>query len=129
MNDKKLDNWQFYKAKNNHWRWRCVASNGEIIGASHEGYANKKNCLANAYRFGYRQQGSKKENVSCKTKHQLKIEQALKEIHQEDQCMEQKKRVRTNGFFEKPALYVWENLCLILKKSGIMFASVMRFAK
>jgi hypothetical protein len=32
------------------WRWRRVAPNGEIVGASTEGYKRKVDCLANAKR-------------------------------------------------------------------------------
>ncbi|EFA4859887.1 TPA: DUF1508 domain-containing protein [Escherichia coli] len=34
MNDK----WEFYIDSANEWRWRRVASNGRIVGASSQGY-------------------------------------------------------------------------------------------
>ena len=40
--------WEIYKDKADEWRWRRTASNGNIVGASTEGYANKKDCIANA---------------------------------------------------------------------------------
>ena len=33
---------EYYEDKKGEWRWRKKASNGEIIGASSEGYVNKK---------------------------------------------------------------------------------------
>ena len=49
MNDK----WQFYQDPSNKWRWRRVASNGAIVGASTQGYVNKSDCIENARRNGY----------------------------------------------------------------------------
>ena len=47
------DQWKFYKDKKGEYRWRRTASNGEIVGSSHEGYKNRKDCIANAERAGY----------------------------------------------------------------------------
>jgi uncharacterized protein YegP (UPF0339 family) len=47
------DKWEFYKDSQNEWRWRRVASNGRIVGASTEGYKNKQDCIDNARRNGY----------------------------------------------------------------------------
>lgn len=47
------DKWVFYRDKRNNWRWRRIARNGKIVGASHEGYQNKKDCVENAIRAGY----------------------------------------------------------------------------
>ncbi|WP_431026432.1 YegP family protein [Halomonas sp. H5] len=47
------DKWEFYKDTSGRWRWRRIASNGRIVGASTEGYANKADCEANARRNGY----------------------------------------------------------------------------
>lgn len=41
---------EFYKDKSGGFRWRRTASNGEIVGASSESYASKKDCEANANR-------------------------------------------------------------------------------
>ncbi len=49
MNDK----WEFYKDKADEWRWRRTASNGQIVGASTEGYVSKSDCEANARRNGW----------------------------------------------------------------------------
>ena len=56
------DNWKIYqdKAMNGdgastegyEWRWRITASNGEIVGASTEGYDAKADCFDNARRNG-----------------------------------------------------------------------------
>lgn len=34
------------------WRWRVTASNGRIIGASSQGYYNKKECIQNVKDLG-----------------------------------------------------------------------------
>ena len=47
------DVWQFYKDKQNEWRWRRIASNGRIVGASSQGYQNRLDCVANAEREGF----------------------------------------------------------------------------
>ncbi|MEN3323697.1 DUF1508 domain-containing protein [Mariniflexile soesokkakense] len=49
MNDK----WEFYLDGSKEWRWRRIASNGRIVGASSQGYFNKSDCIANAMRNGY----------------------------------------------------------------------------
>ena len=48
------DKWEFYTDKAGEYRWRRTASNGNIVGASTEGYTNKADCLANARRNGYK---------------------------------------------------------------------------
>lgn len=50
MNDK----WEFYKDAENQWRWRRTAPNGNFVGASTEGYANKADCEGNARRNGWK---------------------------------------------------------------------------
>jgi uncharacterized protein len=47
MPDYKLE---IYKDKRGDIRWRRTAENGEIVGASSEGYSSRKHCLANAER-------------------------------------------------------------------------------
>jgi outer membrane protein OmpA-like peptidoglycan-associated protein/uncharacterized protein YegP (UPF0339 family) len=49
MNDK----WEFYKDAENKWRWRRTAPNGNIVGATTEGYVNKADCEGNARRNGW----------------------------------------------------------------------------
>jgi uncharacterized protein YegP (UPF0339 family) len=49
MNDK----WEFYQDAKGEWRWRRIAPNGNIIGASSQGYANKSDCIGNAKRNGF----------------------------------------------------------------------------
>ena len=47
------DQWEIYKDNANEWRWRRTAStNGNIVGASSEGYKNKQDCINNACRHG-----------------------------------------------------------------------------
>jgi outer membrane protein OmpA-like peptidoglycan-associated protein/uncharacterized protein YegP (UPF0339 family) len=48
MNDK----WEFYKDAEDKWRWRRTAPNGNIVGASTEGYSNRVDCEGNARRNG-----------------------------------------------------------------------------
>lgn len=47
------DKWEFYTSDNGDHRWRRKASNGEIVGASSEGYSSKADCEANAQRNGH----------------------------------------------------------------------------
>lgn len=49
MNDK----FDIYQDSNGYWRWRRVAPNGRIVGASSEGYRNRSDCVSNARRNGY----------------------------------------------------------------------------
>jgi uncharacterized protein YegP (UPF0339 family) len=48
-----MDKWEFYKDQWSQHRWRRIASNGRIVGASTEGYINKSDCEANARRNGW----------------------------------------------------------------------------
>jgi uncharacterized protein YegP (UPF0339 family) len=48
------DKWEFYKDAKGENRWKRTAINGEQVGASHEGYKNKSDCIANAKREGYK---------------------------------------------------------------------------
>tara|TARA_R110000787_G_scaffold232448_1_gene339603 strand:- start:302 stop:502 length:201 start_codon:yes stop_codon:yes gene_type:complete len=50
------DKWEFYQdhnEKHHKWRWRRTASNGRIVGASTQGYAEKEECIENAERNGF----------------------------------------------------------------------------
>ena len=47
------DKWEFYKDNENKWRWRRTAPNGNIVGATTEGYVNKADCEGNARRNGW----------------------------------------------------------------------------
>jgi len=44
------DKLEFYMDEAKEHRWRLTAKNGEIVGASSEGYKNKKECWENALR-------------------------------------------------------------------------------
>lgn len=47
--------WEFYEDKKGEWRWRHTAAvNGNIIGASSEGYKAKADAVKNAERHGYK---------------------------------------------------------------------------
>jgi uncharacterized protein YegP (UPF0339 family) len=45
--------WEFYTDKAGKFRWRRIASNGNIIGASSQGYASAKDAKENARLNGY----------------------------------------------------------------------------
>ena len=49
-----MDKWEFYKDNADKWRWRRIAKNGDIVGASTQGYLNKSDCIDNAKRNGYK---------------------------------------------------------------------------
>ena len=46
----KKDKVELYKDKNDKWRWKRIAPNGEVVGASTQRYANKSYCKENASR-------------------------------------------------------------------------------
>lgn len=46
------DKWEIYTDAKSEYRWRRTAANGEIVGASSEGYERKFDCAANAERNG-----------------------------------------------------------------------------
>ena len=48
-----MDKWEFYQDARKEWRWRRIASNGRIVGASSEGYSTRAACVQNARRNGY----------------------------------------------------------------------------
>ena len=47
------DRWEFYQDAAGKWRWRRTARNGEIVGASTEGYSRRIDCEDNARRNGW----------------------------------------------------------------------------
>lgn len=51
--DEMTDKWEFFKDNEDKWRWRRTAPNGNIVGASSEGYSNKIDCEGNARRNGW----------------------------------------------------------------------------
>jgi uncharacterized protein YegP (UPF0339 family) len=44
------DSFDVYQDKKGEWRWRRKASNGQIVGASCEGYVSRADCEANMNR-------------------------------------------------------------------------------
>lgn len=48
-----MDKWEFYTDASGEHRWRRIAPNGRIVGASSQGYVNRADCVANAQRNGY----------------------------------------------------------------------------
>ncbi len=54
--DGRRDSWEFYedhRVSHHKWRWRRIAVNGRIVGASTQGYAEKEECIENAKRNGF----------------------------------------------------------------------------
>lgn len=47
------DTREIYQDNKGEWRWRRTAPNGQIVGASTEGYKNRADCVANARRHGF----------------------------------------------------------------------------
>lgn len=47
------DAWDFYLDGSARWRWSRKASNGEVVGASHQSYSRKADCEENAVRAGW----------------------------------------------------------------------------
>lgn len=47
------DKWEIYQDNQSQWRWRRSASNGNIVGASTQGYTEKLHCEENAAHYGY----------------------------------------------------------------------------
>lgn len=45
--------WNIYKDTDGVWRWRRIAPNGSIVGASTEDFPNRQYCVDNARRNGY----------------------------------------------------------------------------
>jgi uncharacterized protein YegP (UPF0339 family) len=46
-----------YTDKAGKWRWRVIAGNGEIVGASSQGFASRSIAFANAELLGLKLQG------------------------------------------------------------------------
>lgn len=44
---KRLPKIDVYQDSQQEWRWRIIAENNKIIGASSEGYSSKENCVKN----------------------------------------------------------------------------------
>ncbi|MEM8647452.1 MAG: DUF1508 domain-containing protein [Pseudomonadota bacterium] len=53
------DKWEIYQDKRGEYRWRRKASNGNIVGASCEGYVKRADAKKNAQRHGM--EGNPKE--------------------------------------------------------------------
>jgi uncharacterized protein YegP (UPF0339 family) len=47
------DRFEIYQDTRGEWRWRRVAANGRVVGASTESYRNRIDCVSNAKRNGY----------------------------------------------------------------------------
>ena len=49
--DKTSDRLELYIGIDKKWRWRRLAANNRIVGASSQGYSTRKDCLNNAVRM------------------------------------------------------------------------------
>lgn len=49
-----VDRWEFYIDNAGEWRWRHIAANGKIVGASSEGFKSRESCVYNARLNGYK---------------------------------------------------------------------------
>lgn len=76
MNDK----WEFYKDVGDQWRWRRTSPNGNIVGASTEGYANKNDCEGNARRNGWDEISESQEHGNNMAKKKLNDETNQEDI-------------------------------------------------
>ena len=46
-----VDKVSFYRDVKHEWRWKRISSaNGQVVGASHESYINRDDCIKNFYR-------------------------------------------------------------------------------
>lgn len=79
------DKWEFYTDKRGEYRWRRTASNGEIVGASCEGYTSKSYAISNAKRHGM---DGNPENLGSKDKW---------EIYQDKRGEYRWRRIASNG--------------------------------
>lgn len=96
MNDK----WEFYKDAEDKWRWRRTAPNGNIVGASTEGYANKADCEGNARRNGLSDDVLFQEGVDKMTQKDLNEEK--KEIKRKAYAL-----YKEHGFKDGNDFVVW----------------------
>jgi uncharacterized protein YegP (UPF0339 family) len=65
------DRWEFYLDKKGEFRWRRIAPNGNIVGASTEGYKLEEDCVANAIRNGMKEVTQEKTKRSTLPKPKL----------------------------------------------------------
>jgi uncharacterized protein YegP (UPF0339 family) len=57
------DVFKFYQDAEGEWRWHRIAPNGEIVGATTEGYKNLYEAEENAKRNGWEGDGDGKETT------------------------------------------------------------------
>jgi outer membrane protein OmpA-like peptidoglycan-associated protein/uncharacterized protein YegP (UPF0339 family) len=96
MNDK----WEFYNDAGTKWRWRRTAPNGNIVGASTEGYSNKSDCEANARRNGWTDTDGSDERSETMTQKEIKDEQ--KELRSKAFA-----QYKEQGFIDSADFFLW----------------------
>jgi outer membrane protein OmpA-like peptidoglycan-associated protein len=96
MNDK----WEFYNDASTKWRWRRTAPNGNIVGASTEGYSNKIDCEANARRNGWIDDNGAAAVTDTMTQKEIKDEQ--KELRNKAFAL-----YKEQGFIDGTDFFTW----------------------
>jgi outer membrane protein OmpA-like peptidoglycan-associated protein len=96
MNDK----WEFYEDAQDKWRWRRTAPNGNIIGASTEGYTNRADCEGNARRNGWTDDVLSQQGIDNMARKELNEEQ--KEIRSKAYAL-----YKEHGFKDGNDFVVW----------------------
>jgi outer membrane protein OmpA-like peptidoglycan-associated protein len=99
------DKWEFYKDAEHKWRWRRTSTNGNIVGASTEGYTNKADCEGNARRSGYKKTaGSGSAEIEDAATEQVLIDHDKQEQEIENKAYELYKE---RGFKEGNEFVLW----------------------
>ena len=91
------DTWEFYEDVQNKWRWRRTAPNGNIVGASTEGYTNRADCEGNARRNGWTEDVLSQQGIDNMAQKELNKEQ--KELNREQKELnEEQKEIRSKAY-------------------------------
>ena len=82
------DKWEFYKDTEDKWRWRRTSPNGNIVGASSEGYVNKTDCAGNASRNGWNGKDALERGIveteRSTAKETMDMQSKTYDLHRED---------------------------------------------
>jgi outer membrane protein OmpA-like peptidoglycan-associated protein len=126
------DLWEFYKDAGDKWRWRRTAQNGNIVGASTEGYSNRSDCDANARRNGWESNELQHERGDVMTQKEIasnKIYDLYKEQGNKDSedfmHWLEVQRVSNDTFRKKQARQIKSLLYALLGASCIVIAVLL----
>ncbi len=126
------DLWEFYKDAGDKWRWRRTAQNGNIVGASTEGYSNRSDCDANARRNGWESNELHHERGDVMTQKEIasnKIYDLYKEQGNKDSedfmHWLEVQRVSNDTFRKKQARQIKSILYALLGASCIVIAVLL----